>query len=135
MANPWKLLRQRAAARVARLVDFRIDDRMRGRLDEQDRRLAALEAGMEQFRGDLRWTSNEVERIIPHVAAQEAQLEDLRVKLVMAPSAEEREVADARSLIEEVQRQHAQIRVRLSGIAMYEDRLRKLEERANGNRD
>ena len=48
--NPLRALRQGAAARLARLVDFRIDDRMRGhverierhagRLAEQERRVA-----------------------------------------------------------------------------------------------
>ncbi|EHR48678.1 hypothetical protein SacmaDRAFT_0371 [Saccharomonospora marina XMU15] len=143
--NPLRLMRDGFASRLARLVDFRIDERtgkrlasQESRLTEQEhctvdhrRRLDALEAGLDRLRGDLNWTSSEVKRLIPHVAAQEAQLEDLRVKIAMAPRADEQEVAAARSLIEEVQRQHAQIRVRLTGIAMYEDRLRRLEERAS----
>ncbi|NIJ14593.1 chromosome segregation ATPase [Saccharomonospora amisosensis] len=143
--NPLRLMREGFASRLARLVDFRIDERAtkrlaghESRLTEQEhctvdhrRRLDALEAGLDRLRGDLNWTSSEVKRLIPHVAAQEAQLEELRVKITMTPRADEQEVAGARSLIEEVQRQHAQIRVRLTGIAMYEDRLRRLEERAS----
>nr|WP_233520162.1 hypothetical protein [Prauserella sp. PE36] len=138
-----RALRQGAAARLARLVDFRIDDRMRGhverierhagRLAEQERRVADLAAELDRVRGDLRWTTGEVERLIPHVAAQEARLEDLRAKIALTPPADKAELAEARSLVEEVQRQHAQVRVRLTGIARYEERLRKLEDRAGAS--
>ncbi|MEU6641310.1 hypothetical protein ABZ863_02055 [Saccharomonospora sp. NPDC046836] len=151
--NPLRALRASVAARLVRLIDYRVNERIRGeirgdihrlgaqderadeRLTEQEhctvdhrRRLDALEEGLEKVRGDLRWTTGEVERLIPHVAAQEARLEDLRAKLALAPPAGKPQLVEARSLIEEVQRQHAQIRVRLTGIARYEERLRKLEE-------
>jgi chromosome segregation ATPase len=132
--NPLKI-RSRAAARVARMIDFRLRGHEE-RITEQEhctvdhrRRLDALEAGLEQVRGDLRWTSAELDRLIPHVAAQEHQLENLRQKLAMVPPADKPELAEARSIVEEVQRQHAQVRVRLAAIARYEDRLRKLEDR------
>ncbi|MFC4005054.1 hypothetical protein ACFS2C_27395 [Prauserella oleivorans] len=140
--NPLKLARAELARRFGRFVDFRIDEHLRTwhghvrTLDRHGERIAALERRLdavtrelEQVRGDLRWTANEVERLVPHVAAQESRLEDLRGRLALTPAATEPEVARARSLIEEVQRQHSQIRVRLSGIARYEERLRRLEER------
>ncbi|WP_216213009.1 hypothetical protein [Amycolatopsis aidingensis] len=138
-------LRERAAKRLARLVDFRIEERLRERVQpledrvtEQEhctvdhrRRLDALEAGLEHARGDLRWTRSELDRLMPQVAALEAALETLREKTALTPVADKPELAEARSLIEEIQRQHAQIRVRLTGIARYEDRLRKLEAQAS----
>ncbi|WP_048876865.1 hypothetical protein [Saccharomonospora saliphila] len=143
--NPLTLLRAGAGRRLARFVDFRVDDRTRARLDghearvtEQEhrtadhcRRLDELEHGLGRVRGDLLWTSGEVKRLIPHVAAQEARLEDLREHLALLATdapVDDAELARARSLVEEIQRQHAQVRVRLSGIARYEDRLRRLEE-------
>ncbi|GAB3503953.1 hypothetical protein [Amycolatopsis cihanbeyliensis] len=137
-------LRERVAKRLARLVDFRIEERLRervpqleDRVTEQEhctadhrRRLDALEAGLEHARGDLRWTRSELDRLMPQVAALEAALETLREKAALTPVADKPELAEARSLIEEIQHQHAQIRVRLTGIARYEDRLRKLEEHA-----
>ncbi|MGW4482858.1 hypothetical protein ACWEOE_03365 [Amycolatopsis sp. NPDC004368] len=128
--------------RIARLVDFRIEERTRDafrdlnhRVNDLEhatadhrRRLDAAESSLEHARGDLLWTRAELDRIIPHIAAQEAQLETLRESMVMVPRADTAEVAEARSLIEEIQRQHAQIRVRLAGIARYEDRLRRLED-------
>lgn len=148
-------LRSRAADRLARLIDFRVEEKLRPgderaqrieehtrsldeRVTEQEhctldhrRRLDALEAGLEHTRGDLRWTSGEVKRLIPHVAAQEDRIESLRAKLAVVPAVQDpKEIAEARSLVEEIQRQHAQIRVRLAGIALYEERLRRLEEQA-----
>ncbi|WP_344857924.1 hypothetical protein [Amycolatopsis ultiminotia] len=129
-------------ARFARLIDFRIDERMRETIHEltnrvndlehatadHRRRLDAAESGLGDAIGDLRWTRAELDRMIPHIAAQEAQLETLRESLVMTPRSEPAEVAESRSLIEEIQRQHSQIRIRLAGIARYEDRLRRLED-------
>ncbi|ACU95241.1 hypothetical protein [Saccharomonospora viridis] len=146
--NPLRSLRAGLGRRLARFVDFRIDDRTRGRLDDHEariieqehctvdhrRRLDALESGLDRVRGDLLWTTGEVKRLIPHVAAQEVQLEDLREKFSLTPPSDDKQIAEARTLIEEIQRQHAQIRTRLSGIAMYEDRLRKLEERAEAEK-
>ncbi|WP_024876579.1 hypothetical protein [Saccharomonospora piscinae] len=150
-SNPLTTLRAGLGRRIARFVDFRVDERTRGRLEHHDvrlreaearvteqehctvdhrRRLDELEAGLERVRGDLLWTTGEVQRLVPHVAAQEARLEDLRESIALVPAGDGGQVAQARTLIEEIQRQHAQLRARLSGVARYEHRLRQLEERA-----
>ena len=135
-------IRSGLIGRFARLIDFRIEERTRDvirelnhRVNELEhatadhrRRLDGAEKGLGDAQGDLRWTRAELDRIIPHIAAQEAQLETLRESLALVPRADSAETADARSLVEEIQRQHAQIRIRLAGIARYEDRLRRLEE-------
>ncbi len=131
-------LRSGVIGRIARLIDFRIDERLRdlnGRVNELEhatadhrRRLDGAESGLEHARGDMRWTRAELDRLIPSVAAQEAQLEDLRESISLPVHADKPELAEARTLIQEIQRQHAQIRVRLAGIARYEDRLRRLED-------
>ncbi|TDQ04975.1 hypothetical protein [Labedaea rhizosphaerae] len=131
--------RSRIVDRVVRFVDFRVKEGLQAierRMDHQEactddhrRRLDEAEASLRDARDRLHWTANEVERLIPHVSAQESQLEALRQKLTVVPAADEPELAAARSLIDEVKREHAQIRVRLTGIAQYEDRLRKLEDK------
>jgi chromosome segregation ATPase len=131
--------RSRIVDRVVRFVDFRVKEGLQAierRMDHQEactddhrRRLDEAEAALRDTRDRLHWTANEVERLIPHVSAQESQLEALRQKLTVVPAADEPELAAARSLIDEVKREHAQIRVRLTGIAQYEDRLRKLEDK------
>jgi chromosome segregation ATPase len=145
--NLWGA-RQIVSDRVKRLIDYRINERvpleelrhyydkinrlhdeyhgtvgdMRGRLDDLIRRFDEVERLQ-------KWTANEVERIIPQVAAQESQLESLREKISAVPAADQPQVDEARSLIDEIRREHMQIRVRLTAVAQYEDRLRKLEDR------
>ncbi len=143
-------LRQRIADRVGRLIDWRIVHPLEGnrlyelygsvdQLQHQVRELEAVRGDLGRRLGDLerrynevermqRWSANELERIIPQVAAQESQLESLREKLAAAPVADRPEIDESRSLIEEIRREHAQIRVRLTAVAQYEDRLRKLED-------
>jgi len=72
----------------------------------------------------------EMNRIAPQLAALEAKVEDLRLMLAEAPRIDGPEdVATARSLVEQIQREHAQIRVRLSAVTTYEERLRRIEEK------
>ena len=131
-------LRQKLADRLATIVNWQIDHSER--LGELDRRLGEVQRLTDHHRDVLadadevfrlqRWSANELERVIPQVAAQEAQLQTLRESLTAVPTATAPEVEAARSLIDEIRREHAQIRTRLTGIAQYEDRLRKLEDRA-----
>ncbi len=135
--NPLRLLRDGVGDRLARFVDLRVEDRTRDRLDGHDtrladhrRRIAVLEEALGRARDELDRTTGEVQRLLPHVAAQEGRLEDLRDRITWnagSPTGES-EIAEARMLVEAIRRQHAQVRVRLSGIAMYEERLRRLED-------
>ncbi len=141
--------RQIVSDRIKRLIDYRINEKipldrlehyygkvdrlaeehhesvqeLKGRIDELTRRFDELERLQ-------RWTANELERVVPQVASQESQLESLREKISAAPAGDQPQAAEARSLIDEIRREHAQIRVRLTAVAQYEDRLRKLEDRA-----
>jgi len=135
--------------RIKKLIDYRINERIpNDRLEEyyrtvdqlardhsevvedMRRRLNDLERRFNEVEKIQRWSSNELERIIPQVAAQESQLESLRDKIAVVPSADQPQIDEARTLIDEVRREHSQIRVRLTAVAQYEDRLRKLEDRA-----
>jgi chromosome segregation ATPase len=138
---PVAKFRNLFGSRLAQLVDYRIEERTRDviqdyetRIDELEhctadhrRRLAETEEKLETAVGDLRWMRGELDRLMPHVAAQEAQLETLRESLAMTPRADAGDTLEARTLIEEIQRQHAQIRIRMAGIARYEERLSRLE--------
>jgi tetrahydromethanopterin S-methyltransferase subunit G len=143
-------IRRAVSLRVGKVIDRWVEvrvpqsllDEHGRRLDEAHRRLDELErvwqrvdelnGRLDQVQGRADWTANEVERMIPHVASQESQLEALRQKLTVLPPAEPGELAEARSLIDEVRREHAQVRARLTGIAKYEERLGRLEERLRG---
>jgi chromosome segregation ATPase len=133
--------------RLKRLIDYRIQEKVRldhlselfsrvDRLDhemherETPRRLDELENRFGEVERLQRWSHNELERIVPQIAAQESQLEALRQKLAAVPAADQPQIDEARSLIDEIRREHSQIRARLSAVAQYEDRLRKLEDRS-----
>jgi len=148
LRNLWGA-RQIVSDRIKRLIDYRINERvpldqlrhyyekidrladeyhhtvgeLRGRLDDLTRRFDEVERLQ-------RWTANELERVVPQVASQESQLESLREKITAVPAADQPQIDESRSLIDEIRREHAQIRVRLTAVAQYEDRLRKLEDRA-----
>jgi chromosome segregation ATPase len=141
--------RQLVSDRIKRLIDYRINekiplDRLEHYYDKVDRLADEHHSSVEDLRGQLhdlrsrfdelerlqRWTANELERVIPQVAAQESQLESLREKIAAVPLGDQPQIDESRSLIDEIRREHAQIRVRLTAVAQYEDRLRKLESRS-----
>jgi septal ring factor EnvC (AmiA/AmiB activator) len=140
-------LRKQVSDRIGRLIDWRINNPLEGnRLFEAyrlvdlvpeherarrdfGRRLADMERRFGEVERIQRWSHNELERVIPQIAAQESQLEALREKLAAVPAADRTQIDESRSLIDEIRREHSQIRVRLTAVAQYEDRLRKLEDR------
>lgn len=136
--------RQIVSDRIKRLVNYRIDEHLADLyrtvdrlardhsevVEDMRRRVADLERRFNEVDKVQRWTANELERVIPQVAAQESQLESLREKMAAVPAADQPQIDESRSLIDEIRREHSQIRVRLTAVAQYEDRLRKLEDRA-----
>lgn len=144
-------LRKLVSDRVGRLIDWRINHPVEGnrlfrlygmvdaheqRLNDQRERmdrLATLERRFREVEKAQHWSANELERIIPQIAAQESQLESLREKLAAVPAADQPQLDESRQLIDEIRREHSQIRVRLTAVAQYEDRLRKLEDHTGSN--
>ena len=92
---------------------------IRARLDRQHQRIAELE--------------RELIRVSPQLAALEERVEALR-RRVQSPdyTSSPDELAEARSLVEEIKREHAQVRARISAAAVFEERLRVVEERLQG---
>lgn len=141
--------RQIVSDRIKHLIDYRINEKIplerlehyygtidrladehNGLVQELRRRVDDLTRRFDEVERLQRWTANELERIVPQVASQESQLESLREKISTVPASDQPQVDEARTLIDEIRREHAQIRVRLTAVAQYEDRLRKLEDRA-----
>jgi len=85
------------------------------RLDRQHARLADIE--------------REIVRISPQVAAIEARIEDLRQRIERTdlPAGDQPTIATA---LERIEREHEQIRVRITAAARFEERLRVLEDAA-----
>jgi predicted nucleic acid-binding Zn-ribbon protein len=89
---------------------------VKARLDRQHQRIAELE--------------RELIRVSPQLAALEERVEALRQR-VESPgyTSSPEDDAQARSLVEEIKREHAQVRARISAAAVFEERLRVVEER------
>lgn len=111
------LARARAAAgRAKRALKPADPQPLVERLNRQHERIAA--------------TERDLARIGPQVAALEVRLDELRQR-VEAPTGtlDEASAASARAIIEDVRREHEQVRARISAAVRYEERLQQLERR------
>ncbi len=91
------------------------------RLEHLERR-----ADNERRRGGAH--ARDLARIGPQVAALEERVEQLRQRLSPPPTATDEEAERARSLLEAVRREHAQVKVRVTTLVKYEERIRQLED-------
>jgi len=102
---------------------------MRTRLDKLAERNRTTQQLVRATAKEAEFHVREVNRISPQLAALESKVETLRQLLEAAPRvADGAEVEQGRALLEQIQREHAQIRVRLSAVTTYEERLRRIEE-------
>jgi len=127
------------------------------RLAKHNRRIAHLERRVdERLPGAVEKANrafSELQRLEPQLASLEQRVEELRQRFdtrlapggagdagheapdgavvgdTAAAPTREAELVEAERLIDLVRREHEQIRVRMTAISWYEDRLRKLEER------
>lgn len=118
----------KVASRVDAAIRWRADEQVAAhvghlheRLDEMNRRLD--EIGHENF-----WTAEEMRRVAPQVSALEVRLEDIR-QANETPTGSADELAEARSIVEDVRREHDRAKTRLASASWYEDRIRQLEDR------
>ena len=94
------------------------------RLEDELRRVSDELAQLREQHGRV---SFDVDRLGPHVAALEVRIADRERAEGPVEVGSPGDTAEARRLLDEVVREHERIRVRFSGIALYEERLRKLE--------
>jgi hypothetical protein len=121
---------RRVSRRLDHAISWRVDQALvplRERLDVLEQR---VDQRLPQAANKANAAHTEVQRMEPQVASMEQRLEELRERvdtnLEPGTSAER---AEARRLIEAVRTEHERIRSRMTAIAWYEDRLRKVEER------
>lgn len=119
----------RRVAEVARLVDVHEQSRHEhwARIHElNDERIEVVQRQDERI-GRLQF---DIDRISPVLSALEVRVERLHRELADAPAGAPDDDARARDLLAEARREHEQVRVRLSAIAAYEERLRRIEAAA-----
>lgn len=102
-----------------------------GTMRDRARRLlgiAEIHERLDRQRSQLQEQQRELLRLGPQVAALEERMEDLRqlVERSALPSGDQVQVADALARIE---REHEQVRARISAAARFEERLRVVEDR------
>ena len=72
----------------------------------------------------------ELVRLSPQVAALEERVERISRQLSGEPApVDDADLAEARSLVDEVRAEHARVRARITAATVFEERLRVLEER------
>lgn len=111
---------------VRRHVDERCDA-LAGEVRRIEDELRRLSDGLADLREQHGRVSFDVERLGPHVAALEVRIADREHAEGPVEVGTPEDVPEARRLLDDVVREHQRIRVRFSGIALYEERLRKLE--------
>jgi hypothetical protein len=94
------------------------------RLEDELRRVSGELAELRDQHGRI---SFDVDRLGPHVAALEVRIADRERAEGPVEVGSPGDVPEARRLLDDVLREHERIRVRFSGMALYEERLRKLE--------
>lgn len=99
------------------------------RLDRQRGRIEKLEKGAKSNAKEAEFYVREINRVSPQLSALESKVEDLRQALTTPSVGSPEELVEARSLVEEIRTEHARIRVRLSAVTTYEERLRRIEEK------
>jgi len=112
---------------VLRLLTRPLREQLARNTAPLDARLAALEKRIEEIAIESAWTANEMRRIAPQTAAVESRLADLAAAAEPPLSADDAELEASRRLLDEVRDEHRKVRLRLSGITHFEDRLRKVE--------
>lgn len=113
-------IEQLAAAVDLKNVSERVDrlDQVTGAAQEQLRRLDEQAA----------WNAHQISRLAPQAAAFEQRLErEARPLVVRTDGAD---LPESRLLVEVVREEHARVRARLSTLSAYEERIRRLEDRA-----
>ncbi|HKC27671.1 MAG TPA: hypothetical protein VKB75_06630 [Jatrophihabitans sp.] len=117
---------QRLTGKLRRRVDEALRWRAAEAVDPVARRAQDLHDWVARVERTAEWTANEMRRLAPQVAAIEARLADIEDRLRRAPV--EGSATDAeRTMLDLISAEHERVRVRLSAVASYEERLRRLE--------
>ena len=104
--------------------------RLRRRMRRMSKRLSKAENALRKAARDAEYHAIAMRKVAPAVAALEARVEDLREQLEPTPRpSTEHGMDEARDLWHAVRREHEQVRVRLTTLTRYEERLRRLEEK------
>jgi chromosome segregation ATPase len=109
------------------LLTERLDRRV-DQLEQQALRAASQRERMREAVQSASKVTNTMDILASHVASLETRIADLTQHAGGGPVAEAGEMDAARSLLDEVRAEHARVRTRFGAVAVFEERLRRLEE-------
>ncbi|MGY1632300.1 hypothetical protein ACI784_11410 [Geodermatophilus sp. SYSU D01186] len=112
------------AGELAAAVDLKNVSERVDRLDEVTR---GFEERLARLEGQASWDTHQLSRLSSQAAAFEQRLEGQARPIVVTGT---EEVAEPHLLVDVVREEHARVRARLSILSSYEERIRRLEERA-----
>lgn len=123
-------------AEVARLRGGQGGRGVTGRVDRLGERVRNQAEKLREQRKDLTRVTKQVtalrtdfDRMAQQLAATETRIELLRERVeAEVYDGTDAERAEARSLVEEIRREHEQVRVRFQVVSNYEERLSRVEE-------
>jgi chromosome segregation ATPase len=118
----------RVVSRVDAAIRWRADEQVAAQLSHLNARLDEITRRLDQIGHENFWTAEEMRRVAPQVSALEVRMEDMRVA-IQTPSGSTEELAEARSIVDDVRREHDRAKARLDSASWYEDRIRQLEDR------
>ncbi len=117
-----RLLKQRVDQQAKQLAALKESTaKLRATVTEQNRRIRVVEQASEHREREHGNLTIQVGRCQELLGEFEERLRDER--FITEPGEE----AEARRLVDEIRREHEQIRVRMQAVAQYEDRLRRIE--------
>lgn len=117
----------KVVGRVDAAIRWRADEQISAQLGHVHARLDEITRRLDDIGHENFWTAEEMRRVAPQVGALEVRMEDLRVA-IETPSGSPEELSEARSIVDDVRREHDRAKARLDSASWYEDRIRQLED-------
>jgi tetrahydromethanopterin S-methyltransferase subunit G len=98
------------------------------RVDRLDQLTGTAEQQLGRLEEQATWNAHQISRLAPQAAAFEQRLEREARPIVVRTDGED--LPEARLLVDVVREEHTRVRARLSTLSAYEERIRRLEEKA-----
>ncbi|MCZ2859539.1 hypothetical protein [Blastococcus sp. VKM Ac-2987] len=99
------------------------------RVDRLDEVTGSAEDRLRRLDEQATWNAHQISRLAPQAASFEQRLER-QARPVVVNAGGNDELSESRMLVDVVREEHARIRARLSAVSAYEERIRRLEDRA-----
>ena len=118
----------KVVGRVDAAIRWRADEQAAAHIAHLNDRLEAMQRRLDEIGHENFWTAEEMRRVAPQLSALELRVEDMRIAFE-TPGGTPDELAEARTIVDDVRKEHDRAKARLYSASWYEDRLRQLEDK------